>query len=262
MNFDDHITDRELILFNDGELDAGRAEVVRGHLDECEFCRLRRSDLAVAIDEFEVAYRGIDVPEAVAGRSALLNRLQRDDRRPRDLWAAAAGIAAVLAIAFAWRATVPVSRPLLDAGFAPRPSLTPGATRVVSREAVCSDGPDRAIALRHVASDVAEQVFRRYGIQSPGPRAYEIDYLIPRDLGGSEDQRNLWPQPYARGVWNARVKDALEDRLRGLVCDGKIDLATAQRELARDWIGAYKRYFRTDKPLIDHVAFYKDSPWE
>jgi hypothetical protein len=109
---------------------------------------------------------------------------------------------------------------------------------------------------------MAQQVFRRYGIRNPRPRTYEVDYLIPPSLGGSDDLRNLWPEPYSAGVWNARVKDALEDRLRWLVCDGKLDLATAQRDLSRDWIAAYKKYFRTDRPLLDHLAFVKDQPWE
>jgi hypothetical protein len=50
-------------------------------------------------------------------------------------------------------------------------------------------------------------------------------------------------------IWNARVKDALEDRLHQLVCRGDIDLPTAQREISSDWIGAYKKYFHTDKPV-------------
>ncbi len=28
-----------------------------------------------------------------------------------------------------------------------------------------------------------------------------------------------------------------------------IDLSTAQRDLATDWISAYKRYFHTDRPI-------------
>jgi hypothetical protein len=262
-NRGDHISDRELLLFVDGELAASRAQTVREHLGACESCRRRQADLGASIEEFDAGYREIDVPRAEAPRAALLKRLRRDEAQlelKHALWKAAAGVAAVLAIAIAWRVGS-LSARSSDAAFAPRPNLTPGATRAVTREAVCTVSADH-VELRRVASDVAEKVFRRYGIESPTPRTYEIDYLIPPDLGGSEDPRNLWPQPYARGVWNARVKDALEDRLRALVCTGKIDLATAQRDLARDWIGAYKRYFRTDKPLLDHVAFYKDSPWE
>jgi len=40
------------------------------------------------------------------------------------------------------------------------------------------------------------------------------------------------------------VKDALEDRLHTMVCSGQLDLATAQRELSRDWVAAYKKYFK------------------
>ena len=49
--------------------------------------------------------------------------------------------------------------------------------------------------------------------------------------------------------WNAHVKDELEDHLHHLVCDGKLDLATAQRDMASNWIPAYKKYFHSDKPL-------------
>ena len=48
------------------------------------------------------------------------------------------------------------------------------------------------------------------------------------------------------------MKDALEDRLHETVCDGSLDLADAQREIATNWIGAYKKYFHTDTPLAEH----------
>jgi hypothetical protein len=50
-------------------------------------------------------------------------------------------------------------------------------------------------------------------------------------------------------VWNARVKDELEGLLPRLVCAGTLPLATAQRDMATDWIAAYKKYFHTDRPL-------------
>jgi len=68
-------------------------------------------------------------------------------------------------------------------------------------------------------------------------------------LGGADDIRNLWPQSYSATAWNAQVKDALEDRLREMVCDGSLNLTQAQREIAGNWIAAYKKYFHTDKPL-------------
>ncbi|HTQ60470.1 MAG TPA: hypothetical protein VMI32_09620 [Candidatus Solibacter sp.] len=64
--------------------------------------------------------------------------------------------------------------------------------------------------------------------------------------------RNLWPQPYSPSAWNAYVKDDLEDRLHAMVCDGQIELSTAQHAIASDWIGAYKTYFHTQEPLAKH----------
>ncbi len=61
---------------------------------------------------------------------------------------------------------------------------------------------------------------------------------------GADDFRNLWPQLRSATVWNAEVKDALEDRLREMACDGSLDLTEAQKEIAAHWIGAYGREFR------------------
>ena len=74
-----------------------------------------------------------------------------------------------------------------------------------------------------------------------------MDYLITPDLGGTESIRNLWPQPYS-ARWNARVKDQLETRLHQLVCEGKLDLATAQHDISSDWIGAYRKYVGGNAP--------------
>ena len=45
------------------------------------------------------------------------------------------------------------------------------------------------------------------------------------------------------------MKDALEEHLHQMVCSGQLDLSTAQRDIATDWIAAYKKYFHTDRPL-------------
>ena len=91
--------------------------------------------------------------------------------------------------------------------------------------------------------------------------AYELDYLIPPELGGTAAAGNLWPQAYHGTRWNAYAKDALEDRLLDLVCREEISLAAAQSAVARDWVGAYQKYFRSDVPLLEHASFLKDVPW-
>jgi hypothetical protein len=76
---------------------------------------------------------------------------------------------------------------------------------------------------------------------------YEIDHLIPLCLGGSDDPSNLWPQPRrsVEETWNAEAKDRLERLMCNMVCEGQIDIATAQEALARldrGFIGPHRHY--------------------
>jgi hypothetical protein len=45
-----------------------------------------------------------------------------------------------------------------------------------------------------------------------------------------------------------------------LVCDGQLDLATAQADIAADWIAAYKKYFKTDIPLATQSSRLISAP--
>jgi hypothetical protein len=134
----------------------------------------------------------------------------------------------------------------------PDPKLTPGATLPVTKDDLCVPGYTKKI--RNVPKSVKDQVYAEYGITSHQPRTYEVDHLISLELGGSNSIKNLWPESYRTTPWNAHVKDQLENHLHRLVCSGQLDLATAQREIATDWIAAYKRYFHTDQPLsVSHA---------
>lgn len=257
-----HVSDQELALSADGELDPGRVPAVAAHLAQCWFCRARQQDIENAIVDFVRVHRktldgGLPPPAPMrAMLKARLAQLADTDlgwrfRPALGVWpyAGAALLAIVLAGAFwsYWREnparssarhTVPVSFP--------EPSLTPGAVATVSKDQICGTPRPKN---RAVPASLRRQVFEEYGIPSAEPRAYEVDYLITPALGGADDIRNLWPQSSTAALWNARVKDALEDRLHDLVCEGDLDLMTAQREIASDWIAAYKKYFRTDQPV-------------
>jgi len=78
---------------------------------------------------------------------------------------------------------------------------------------------------------------------SPGPHGalYEIDHLIPLELGGSNNASNLWPQSYV-SPWGAHIKDELENTLHRLVCAGNLSLPVAQHAIQSDWIAAYHKY--------------------
>jgi hypothetical protein len=135
----------------------------------------------------------------------------------------------------------------IEQGAVPDPSLTPGAIRRVSMQDVCAMAHEDVV--RDVPTPLRQRTFQEYGIVNAQAGDYEIDYLIAPGLGGTQDIHNLWPEPYTSRTWNARVKDTLEEHLHEMVCSGKLDLSTAQRDISTDWIGAYKKYFNTDRPL-------------
>ncbi|MDQ6691631.1 MAG: HNH endonuclease [Candidatus Dormibacteraeota bacterium] len=123
----------------------------------------------------------------------------------------------------------------------PNPALTPGEVfDGVTTERVCVPGYARR--MRNVLPEQYVAVFAAYGIDYPQPLgAYELDHLIPLELGGDNDGRNLWPQP-ASPVPGFPEKDELENLLHDRVCSGALSLADAQRGIAQDWVGMYHRY--------------------
>jgi len=95
---------------------------------------------------------------------------------------------------------------------------------------------------------------KKYGYPLSEIRDYEEDHLVPLCLAGApQDPANLWPQPRS-GEWNADRKDKLEAKLCRLTCDGKVRLADAQREIAADWIVAYRKYIGAPPKSATHKA--------
>jgi anti-sigma factor RsiW len=52
-----HVSDQDLALFADGEIDPGRAPEVEAHLAECWFCRARKQDVENAMMDFVRLHR-------------------------------------------------------------------------------------------------------------------------------------------------------------------------------------------------------------
>jgi len=263
---DSHLSDQQLLLDVEGELSAHDEKLVRSHLAGCWKCRVRRQELESAIagfvrvyqQEFEAKLPPVAGPRALL--KAQLAQLSATETSGRSNWLS-------LLRRFAWAA---VLTGLLVPGLlllrvmierkdlkrqddfivsVPDSRLTPGATLLVSRPAVCAQ---ENVKNKAVPVALQRKVFAQYGISGADPRAYEVDYLVTPALGGADDIHNLWPHSYSHTVWNAGVKDALEDRLREMVCEGSIDLGEAQSEIATNWIAAYKKYFHTNQPLPEH----------
>lgn len=258
-----HPSDQELLLAMDGELSTRDYERVQSHLAGCWECRTRQQELETTISEFmRMHRRGFDmqIPPIDGPRALLKARLAQLAQTRRTSWRnwfrgvswrllwAALGIACGLAIVAFFASQFPTHRQaqLTPPVSIPNPSLTPGATVLVTRGQVCRESNAKN---KPVPASVRRKVFAEYGIETAQPSTYEVDYLITPALGGADDIHNLWPQSNTATVWNAQVKDVLEDHLRDLVCNGQLDLATAQREISTNWIEAYKKYFHTDRPL-------------
>lgn len=126
----------------------------------------------------------------------------------------------------------------------PDSKLTPGVfDPSVTKEMVCQKGGyTNKKGVRNVPESVKKVVFAEYHI-NPKSDKFEIDHLISLELGGMNDQKNLWPQSYTSTPYNAHVKDALEDRLHAKVCHGEITIQEAQHEIVGDWTIAYRKYF-------------------
>jgi hypothetical protein len=238
-----HLSELDLVMAADGELPARRRAEVVEHLEGCWSCRERMEALQGTITDF-VRARNRELQELVppvAGPRALLRARLSGAAAAREPFSIGrlAGAGAVfagvcLAVLIIFGTTVNAEGPK------PRAGITPGETRPITIEEVCRD-PEAVVVAPDIPENTRQKVFAAYGIKSAKANQFEVDYLITPDLGGTESIRNLWPEPYS-ARWNARVKDRLEQRLHQLVCSGKLDLATAQHDIAVDWIGAYKKY--------------------
>lgn len=129
----------------------------------------------------------------------------------------------------------------------PDQKITPGAVFPgVTASQVCT--PGWAEAHRNVPNEVDYQVFTEYGLSYGVHDSYEVDHLIPLELGGSNSIRNLWPQPQGGSHPGYPSKDQLENRLHQLVCSGSLPLAVAQHAIATNWWAAYQTYISSPTP--------------
>ncbi len=120
-------------------------------------------------------------------------------------------------------------------GELPDPAKTPGDVF----EGVTVDDlrqPGYSERSRHVPEELKREIYAWYGISDH--TGFVIDHLVPVELAGRSTLGNLWPQR----IEDAKRKDRLEAKLHQLVLSGQLELGTAQREIAANWIEAYKKY--------------------
>jgi hypothetical protein len=123
-------------------------------------------------------------------------------------------------------------------GALPDPACTPGAVMTKDLDIICHHGTrDR----RHVGASVHEQAFTEYGYSFPQARgAFEVDHLIPLELGGDNTIENLWAEPASPNP-GFHEKDLVENYLHKQVCSNAMTIDGAQKIIATDWVSVWMK---------------------
>lgn len=117
----------------------------------------------------------------------------------------------------------------------PNHTLTPGDAATVNITAICA----KDYAPGNISSDMADWIYIKYLLSPVQPAgSFEIDYLIPQSLGGSTDEKNLWPQPKDPRPGYIE-KNVLENYYHKQVCAGKMGISSAQTIMATNWFQGY-----------------------
>src|SRR3954447_7222844 len=126
-------------------------------------------------------------------------------------------------------------------GRLPDKHCTPGrAFKGVTADKVCT--PGYSAGVRNVSARTKRRVYKEYGIRRHHRGQYEIDHLIPLELGGSNSIKNLFAEA-AKPKPGFHQKDRLENRLHAEVCNGTTTLKDAQHQFKTNWLKAYHREF-------------------
>ena len=266
-----HLRDDQLLLYSSGELHETSNELIAAHIKSCAACKARLNQLESTLKEVTRTQRlalNAELPSAAGPRALLKAQLaslsaEADAMQKRSMREHPRGTVwllnwrrnmvfaslALIVMLFANRIWHQTEARTLAVVLPEEPDarFTPGAVVAVTQNQVCSDSAEITAV---VPLTLKTKVLQLYRVTAGRSDAYEVDYLITPELGGATDIRNLWPEPYDHTMWNAHVKDRLENRLREMVCHGDLDLATAQRDLSTDWIAAYRKYFHADTPIV------------
>jgi hypothetical protein len=127
----------------------------------------------------------------------------------------------------------------------PDPHCTPGALNPAVRQGtihqtICVPGYTKTVRPSESVTEPEKLAsMAAYGFAGSSPHNFEYDHLVSLELGGAaNDPRDLWPEPGA----SPNPKDAVENELNRLVCDGQMPLARAQHIIATDWVSYAKAH--------------------
>lgn len=118
---------------------------------------------------------------------------------------------------------------ILIATTQPDPRVTPGD--VCKANDPDFDGYVYSEKIAHCKRNFSEakkaSVARVYGVPKANWSDYEFDHLIPLCVGGSNDVRNVWPEP----IEHAHRKDVIEDKVCAALRAGTMTQKEAVQEV-------------------------------
>lgn len=124
-------------------------------------------------------------------------------------------------------------------GSLPDRRCSPGAYYpALAKTVICSAG-FRAGEIGSVPVSEKLALEREYGLDAK--RGLGIGYIVPLELGGSNDIANLYPEK-AKAL-EVHARDKLANAAHGWVCAGKISLGAAQQKIATNWQAFYRQVF-------------------
>lgn len=119
----------------------------------------------------------------------------------------------------------------------PNRTLTPGDIMSSNITEICVSGYSDSV--RNVSQKMRDWIYIEYRLSPDQPAdSFEVDHLVPLSIGGSNDEKNLWPQPRDPRP-GYKEKDVLENYYHRQVCDGEMSLAEAQSIMANNWFQGY-----------------------
>lgn len=125
----------------------------------------------------------------------------------------------------------------------PDPNCTPGVINPEVNQdnidqTICHAGFTKTIRPPvYYTNNLKKEQIQAYGYIDTSTKNYEEDHLISLELGGSpDDPKNLWPEPHG----SPNEKDLVENYLNQQVCERKISLEEAQKEISTNWYTIYK----------------------
>ena len=122
-------------------------------------------------------------------------------------------------------------------GYLPDPTCSPGDILSSNTSVICVTGYTATV--RNVSEKKKNGVYAAYGVVNRTTGEYEMDHIIPLELGGSNEVKNLFPEP-ADPHPGFHEKDKVENWLHDQVCNHGMPIEYAQTLIAKNWTMAYE----------------------